>query len=177
LNGIFKMAIAHGIIEGNPLAIVIVDKHERKHGTALSKEEEKKLLESMKATKYEKQFAVALYTGLRPNEFKTAGINGDFIVAVNSKRKNGRVEYGCGDHIRPTGDVIRALGGRVQKYSPRPYAPEPRRHKLRFITFSFAKRQLRSVMSPLPTKSCKQSFVGVPLFLARMAVEPYDNVS
>ena len=38
-------------------------------------------------------FAVALYTGLRPNEYKTARIEGDFIVAVNSKRKNRKVEY------------------------------------------------------------------------------------
>ena len=38
-------------------------------------------------------FAVALYTGLRPNEYKTAKIIGKVIVAVNSKRKNGKVEY------------------------------------------------------------------------------------
>ena len=31
-------------------------------------------------------------TGLRPNEYKTARIEGDFIVANNSKRKNGKVE-------------------------------------------------------------------------------------
>ena len=37
-------------------------------------------------------FAVALYTGLRPNEYKTARIEGDFIVANNSKRKNSKVE-------------------------------------------------------------------------------------
>ena len=37
-------------------------------------------------------FAVGLYTGLRPNEYKTAIIEGDFIVANNSKRKNGKVE-------------------------------------------------------------------------------------
>ena len=38
-------------------------------------------------------FAVALYTGLRPNEYKTAKIQGAFIVAVNSKRKTKKVEY------------------------------------------------------------------------------------
>jgi hypothetical protein len=35
-------------------------------------------------------FALALYTGLRPNEYNTAKIEGNFIVAVNSKRKNKR---------------------------------------------------------------------------------------
>ena len=38
-------------------------------------------------------FAVALYTGLRPNEYATARIEGAFIVAVNSKRKTKKVEY------------------------------------------------------------------------------------
>lgn len=38
-------------------------------------------------------FALALYTGLRPNEYNTAKIEGDFIIAVNSKRKTKRVEY------------------------------------------------------------------------------------
>jgi hypothetical protein len=38
-------------------------------------------------------FAIALYTGMRPNEYETARREGDFIVAKNSKRKNGKVEY------------------------------------------------------------------------------------
>ena len=37
-------------------------------------------------------FAIGLYTGLRPNEYKTAYIEDGFIVANNSKRKNGKVE-------------------------------------------------------------------------------------
>ena len=44
-------------------------------------------------TKYQTIFALALYTGLRPNEYNTAKIEGQFIVAVNSKRKHKRVEY------------------------------------------------------------------------------------
>ena len=30
---------------------------------------------------------------MRPNEYETARLEGDFIVAINSKRKNGKVEY------------------------------------------------------------------------------------
>ena len=93
LNGIFKSAIAHNLIKNNPLAIVIVEKHEGKHGNALTKDEERLLLEKTAGTRYQTLFALALYTGLRPNEYKTARIEGDFIVAVNSKRKNGKVEY------------------------------------------------------------------------------------
>lgn len=87
------MAIAHDIIKKNPLSIVIVERHNSKHGKALTKDEEKKLLNQTKGTKYEKIFALALYTGLRPNEYKTARVEGDFIVAKNSKRKGGKIEY------------------------------------------------------------------------------------
>ncbi len=93
LNVIFKMAIAHGIITLNPLAVVVKERHEREHGKALTVSEEKLLLEKTAGTRYQLLFAVALYTGLRPNEFKTARIEGGFIVAVNSKRKGGKVEY------------------------------------------------------------------------------------
>lgn len=93
LNVIFKMAIAHGILSINPLNVVIHDSYEGTHGVALTKEEESILLSSTKGTPYHLQFAVALYTGLRPNEYKTAKLEGEFIIAVNSKRKTKRVEY------------------------------------------------------------------------------------
>ncbi len=93
MNVIFKAAILHGIIQRNPLDLVFHQGHENKHGTALTKDEEKRLLEAVKGTEFEIPFAVALYTGLRPNEYQTAKIDGDFIIAVNSKRKTKRVEY------------------------------------------------------------------------------------
>lgn len=92
LNGTFKFAIAHGIITKNPLATVFHEQHERKHGTALSKIEEAKLLSETK--KNEKLcFAIALYTGLRPNEYKSLSRNGNMLTAINSKRKNKKIEY------------------------------------------------------------------------------------
>ena len=93
LSIIFKGAIAHGLMDKNPLTLVVKMKHEGKHGTALTKDEEKRLLGAYPRTKYQTAFALALYTGLRPNEYNTAKIEGQFIVAVNSKRKNKRVEY------------------------------------------------------------------------------------
>ena len=92
-NGIFKMAIAHGLIDKNPLAVVIVERHERTHGTPLTKDEEKALLAGTAGTRYQVLFAVALYTGLRPNEYSTAKIEGAFIVARNSKRKGKKIEW------------------------------------------------------------------------------------
>ena len=93
LNGIFKMAIAHNLITHNPLSVVVIEKHHCKHGKALTKAEEKQLLDSTKGTKYEMIFALGLYTGLRPNEYETARVEGEFIVAKNSKRKGGKIEY------------------------------------------------------------------------------------
>ena len=90
---ILKGAIAHGIIDRNPITIVPHVQHERKHGKALSSEEEILLFQRVHGTPYECLYALALYCGLRPNEIKTARVEGPFIVAVNSKRKNKKVEY------------------------------------------------------------------------------------
>ena len=92
LNMLFKAAIKHGIIQHNPIDMVFHTKHEREHGKALSKDEERELLEQTADTPYQQMFAIGLYTGLRPNEYKTAYIEDGFIVANNSKRKNGKVE-------------------------------------------------------------------------------------
>lgn len=93
LNVIFKMAIAHGIVTLNPLAVVVKEQHQREHGKALTVSEEKRLLEKTAGTPYQLLFAVALFTGMRPNEYKTARIEGGFIIAVNSKRKSKKTEF------------------------------------------------------------------------------------
>lgn len=93
LNVIFKSAIAHSIIDKNPLDIVLHIKHQRKNGKALTKEEEQSLKSALKGSQYLTPLMVLLYTGLRPNELKSAKIEGQFIVAENSKRKNKKVEY------------------------------------------------------------------------------------
>ena len=93
LNGIFKNAIAHALIERNPLALILYKQHERENGKAITKEEEITLFEALNGSIYELAVALALYCGLRPNEIKTAKIHGDFIKAINSKRKGGKVEY------------------------------------------------------------------------------------
>ena len=92
LNMIFKAAMKHAILQHNPMEMVFHAKHDRTHGSALSKDEEKLLLERTAGTPYQTMFAVGLYTGMRPNEYYTAKVEGDFIIANNSKRKNGKVE-------------------------------------------------------------------------------------
>lgn len=93
LNQIFACAVKHGIVKLNPLGMIFYQKHEREHGKALSKGDEKRLLDAYVGTSFQIDFAIALYTGLRPNEYATATIDGDFITAKNSKRKNGKIEY------------------------------------------------------------------------------------
>ncbi len=109
MNVIFKSAIAHGIIERNPLEIVLHVQHERKNGKALSKDAEIRLKNGLQTSPYLTAFMISLYAGLRPNELKTAKIEGSFVVAVNSKRKNGKTEY-------KKIPIIKAL---------RPYVQEP----------------------------------------------------
>ena len=93
LSVIFKAAINHGIITKNPLDIVFLEKHERQHGKALSAAEIDALKKKFENTRYMQSFMIMLYTGIRPNELATVRIEGDFVVAVNSKRKTKRVQY------------------------------------------------------------------------------------
>lgn len=93
LNMIFKAAVKHNIIHSNPLDMIFHTKHEHKHGSALTKDEEKQLLLTTAGTPQQLMFAIALYTGMRPNEYETARLEGGFIKAINSKRKNGKIEY------------------------------------------------------------------------------------
>lgn len=93
LSVIFKAAIAHNIIQRSPLVLVASVQHETTHGVALSRSEEKTMLDALDGTPYRSAFALALYTGLRPNEYVTAKIDGPFVIAVNSKRKTKKTEY------------------------------------------------------------------------------------
>lgn len=96
LSIIFKAAIKHGLILRNPLDIICVEKHVKKHGTALTKNEEqffKAKIGVLTDEKLKQGFFLMLYTGLRPNELKTVQIKGKFIIAKNSKRKSKKIEY------------------------------------------------------------------------------------
>lgn len=94
LSVIFRAAINHGVLSRNPLVMVSHTAHVRENGTALTKEEESQLFDFLiNEPLYALPAALMLYCGLRPNELQTAVIDGDFIKAVNSKRKSKHVEY------------------------------------------------------------------------------------
>lgn len=94
MNVVFKGALAHGIIERNPLDIVVLEKYDQEHGKALSREEEAALMNDVQGTPRGILYAICLYTGLRPNELrKPIKIEGRLLIAVNSKRKGQKIEY------------------------------------------------------------------------------------
>lgn len=88
LDRIFRFAVDNELLSKNPLRSTKPIKHEREHGVPLTLEEEKKLLEAIKGQKYEAVIVLALYTGLRPCEYGSARVEGDFVVAQNRKQKN-----------------------------------------------------------------------------------------
>ena len=70
-NGMFKYAMASGLIDHNPMGVIIVQKHERATGTRLSGEQEKSLLELVKGSEFETTVKLYLYTGARPTELQS----------------------------------------------------------------------------------------------------------
>ena len=96
-NGIFKYAVASGIITHNPVALIKFKRAERQSRESLSKDEILAFLERIKASKYDniRQFAYILYFfGLRPCEIdEETHREGDFLITRNRKRKNGKIEY------------------------------------------------------------------------------------
>ncbi len=152
LNIIFKHAVRHHLIQWSPMDTVFHVKHERQHGIALTKEEELLLLESYRGTMYELPFAVALYTGLRPNEYDSARIDGGLIIALNSKRKNRKVVYkriAISPMLQPYLDNVQALS------FPR---PETMREKIKAVLPNHKLYDLRTTFNT----RCKECSVADP---------------
>ena len=96
-NGIFKYAVAIGIITHNPVALIKFKRAERQSRESLSKDEILAFLERIEEPKYNniRQFAYILYFfGLRPCEIdEETHREDDFLITRNRKRKNGKIEY------------------------------------------------------------------------------------
>ena len=60
LNMIFKAAVKHCVMQNNPIDMVFHQKHEREHGSALTKEEEKQLQDD----NYQNRLAWGIYNGI-----------------------------------------------------------------------------------------------------------------
>lgn len=96
MNQVFNYARMNGIILHNPVALIPYERAEREHGTALSIDEERKLIRELntdKLRKYRPAMLTMLFFGLRPAELLDAHFEDDFLIARNCKRKGGRIEY------------------------------------------------------------------------------------
>ena len=96
LNSVFKYTMASGIISHNPVTLIPFKKTERSNRRALTPDEIRKLLERLELPEfqaYKRTFLILLFFGLRPCELADAHFEGDFLVARNAKRRNGKIEY------------------------------------------------------------------------------------
>ncbi len=96
-NGLFKYAIASGLLSNNPVALIPFKKADRQTRDALSEKEIYNFLERIELPEFEKikQGAYVLYFfGLRPCELDhETRRDGDFLITRNRKRKGGKIEY------------------------------------------------------------------------------------
>ncbi len=96
-NGIFKYAVASGIISHNPVALIPFIRAERKNRGAIKKEDLYKFLRRIELPEFERirQSGYLMYFfGLRPCEIdKDTRREGDFLITRNRKRKGGKIEY------------------------------------------------------------------------------------
>ncbi len=96
LNSVFKYALANGLIQYNPMLLIPFKKAERNCRRALNADELKKLFANLNLPEYvgyKRTFLILLFFGLRPCELEDAHFEGDFLIARNAKRKNGKIEY------------------------------------------------------------------------------------
>ena len=96
LNSVFKYALASGTITHNPMLLIPFKKAERNNRRAMTEDEVKKMIERLNMDEYsdyKRTFLILLFFGLRPCELEDAHFEGNFLVARNAKRKNGKIEY------------------------------------------------------------------------------------
>lgn len=127
LKQILDCAVKHGLIKLNPLGMCILDDYDQEHGVSLSYEEEHKLDVAFKGTEWEVPLAVIRFTGLRPCEYLTAVLDGNFIKAQNGKRKDGKIEY---KRIPITPMLRTYLQGITELNMPKPRVLNNRFHKV-----------------------------------------------
>lgn len=96
-NGVFKYAIASGVITHNPVMLIPFRRAERISRVALTDKQIISFLTKIRDSRYDpiRQCAYVLYFfGLRPCEIdRETHFEDGFLIARNRKRKNGKIEY------------------------------------------------------------------------------------
>ena len=162
LSIIFKGAIAHNLIDRNPIAIVPRVTYGTKHGKALSSEEIEALFARTRGTEFEVVFALAIYTGLRPNELKTATVEGKMVIAVNSKQRKKETVYKRIPICKRLDTYLKTIGG---DFSTFPFRNE-KYYSMKFPTFCPG-HKLYDLRTTFYSK-CKELGVAEPALKAYM---------
>lgn len=95
LNAVFEYAVADGVIDRSPMKKVVVGAYEQKHGTALTRAEEKRLIDALfeKPESVNRQaFVFLVYTGLRRSELSTVEISDGWVTVTSAKQRLGKSE-------------------------------------------------------------------------------------
>ncbi len=95
LSALFTFAVADDLIQKAPTEKVHIGAYEQEHGTALTRQEEKRLIEDLfdqPKSRYRQAFAFILYTGLRRSELASAQLNGEWITVITAKQRKGHKE-------------------------------------------------------------------------------------
>ena len=95
-RGVFEYAIGNNLLQANPMRAVVVQRHERKCGQALTRQQLEKFKEDIKARPtYRLPFLIFLYTGVRRSEFGSLEFDfeGGFVKVRNAKLKRHQTNY------------------------------------------------------------------------------------
>lgn len=92
LKPVFDYAVASGIIERSPMALIKKPYHEPESGVALTIEEERVFLAALEGSEYKFLFICILYLGLRRSEVKSIVFDENFVTVVSAKQRRGRRE-------------------------------------------------------------------------------------
>ena len=95
LNPIFAFAVADNMLNRSPMEKVRIVAYEQEHGTALTRAEEKQIVDDFLAlptSRYRQAFVFIMYTGLRRSELASAQIDGEWITVITAKQRKGHKE-------------------------------------------------------------------------------------
>lgn len=90
MKGVFEYAIGNGLLQVNPMRAVVVQKHERKCGEALSRDMLEKFKKDIEGRPtYRLPYLIFLYTGVRRSEYGSLEFNFEsgFVKVRNAKLK------------------------------------------------------------------------------------------
>lgn len=95
LNAMFNFAVADNKIQRSPTLKVILGTYEQEHGTALTRAEEKELLNKFYEAphlRYRQAFIFIIYTGLRRSELASVEIDEKWVSVTSAKQRKGKKE-------------------------------------------------------------------------------------